>query len=177
MNVSEMKRLVAYNFKDLLQVHNSSVATCRILTDLSSAVHSPGVQRPVTRSPQHSSTRPPFPSLPLVLPSQAVHTDKTLKIMDNVTKSLGNTICAFEANACLVFRTRELKCEVQGHQCHKVHSQSQHEGTSTSVAVSTQRPKTLNLWTYKLHALGDYMASIRMFGTTDSYLTQPVSIW
>ena len=106
-----------------------------------------------------------------------MHTDETLEIMDNVTKSLGNTICAFEANACLVFRTRELKCKVQGHQFHKVHSQSQHEGTSTSVAVSTQRPKTLNLRTYKLHALGDYMASIRMFGTTDSYLTQPVSIW
>ena len=43
MNVSEMKRLAAYDFEDLLQVCNSSVATCRIPTDLSSAVRSPSV--------------------------------------------------------------------------------------------------------------------------------------
>ena len=36
------------------------------------------------------------------------------------------------------------------------------------------RPKVLNLRTYKLHALGDYVVQIRMFGTTDSYSTQPV---
>lgn len=35
--------------------------------------------------------------------------------------------------------------------------------------------KTLNLFTYKFHALGDYVRSIRLFGTTDSYSTQIVS--
>lgn len=35
--------------------------------------------------------------------------------------------------------------------------------------------KSLNLKTYKFHALGDYVASIRRFGTTDSYSTEPVS--
>jgi len=38
----------------------------------------------------------------------------------------------------------------------------------------TQRPKTLNLNTYKWHALGDYADTIRNFGTTDSYSTEPV---
>jgi hypothetical protein len=37
------------------------------------------------------------------------------------------------------------------------------------------RPKSFNLFTYKLHALGDYVQSIRAFGTTDSYSTQLVS--
>jgi hypothetical protein len=35
-------------------------------------------------------------------------------------------------------------------------------------------PKTLNLNTYKLHALGDYTATIRKYGTTDSYSTEAV---
>jgi hypothetical protein len=34
--------------------------------------------------------------------------------------------------------------------------------------------KVLNLQTYKLHALRDYAAQIRFYGTTDSYLTQTV---
>ena len=36
-------------------------------------------------------------------------------------------------------------------------------------------PKTLNLNTYKWHAIGDVVPSIRLFGTTDSYSTQIVS--
>jgi len=51
------------------------------------------------------------------------------------------------------------------------------EGTSgitqnqgTLVTVTSERcPRLLNLQTYKLHALGDYAAHIRMYGTTDSY--------
>ena len=39
----------------------------------------------------------------------------------------------------------------------------------------TAKQKVYNLFTYKLHALGDYMKSIRMFGITDSYSTQIVS--
>jgi len=36
------------------------------------------------------------------------------------------------------------------------------------------REKTFNLNTYKFHALGDYAATIRQFGTTDSYSTEMV---
>lgn len=38
----------------------------------------------------------------------------------------------------------------------------------------TAKVKILNLFTYKLHALGDYVRTIRLFGTTDSYSTQIV---
>ena len=34
----------------------------------------------------------------------------------------------------------------------------------------------LNLFTYKFHALGDYVRTIRLFGGTDSYSTQLVGI-
>ncbi|KAG2084375.1 uncharacterized protein F5147DRAFT_782501 [Suillus discolor] len=37
----------------------------------------------------------------------------------------------------------------------------------------SRRKKLLNFRTYKFHALGDYVASIRQFGTTDSYSTEP----
>ncbi|KAI3997994.1 hypothetical protein K525DRAFT_275768 [Schizophyllum commune Loenen D] len=36
----------------------------------------------------------------------------------------------------------------------------------------TRKAKTLNLSTYKFHALGDYVRSIKLYGTTDSYSTQ-----
>jgi hypothetical protein len=46
----------------------------------------------------------------------------------------------------------------------------------TGAQTSTRRPKMLNLNTYKHHALGDYVATIRKFGTTDSYSTEAVSV-
>ena len=41
---------------------------------------------------------------------------------------------------------------------------------------AAQRPKVLNLNTYKWHALGDYTSAIRQFGTMDSYSTEIVSV-
>jgi hypothetical protein len=43
------------------------------------------------------------------------------------------------------------------------------------ITKQSRRKKSFNLQTYKFHALGDYVASIRRFGTTDSYSTEPVS--
>ncbi|THH05402.1 hypothetical protein EW146_g9914 [Bondarzewia mesenterica] len=45
--------------------------------------------------------------------------------------------------------------------------------TASSVDSNTARRKYLNLNTYKWHSLGDYVAMIRLFGTSDSYSTQP----
>lgn len=41
--------------------------------------------------------------------------------------------------------------------------------------VTGQQRKTLNLNTYKDHALGDYVETIRHYGTVDSYSTESVS--
>ena len=48
------------------------------------------------------------------------------------------------------------------------------ETSTPSVAPAKRRQKKLNLSTYKLHALADYVHTIRLFGTTDSYSTQTV---
>jgi len=50
-------------------------------------------------------------------------------------------------------------------------------GASTAGTDTLKIPaqvQILNLFTYKLHALGDYVRTIRAFGTTDSYSTQIV---
>ena len=40
---------------------------------------------------------------------------------------------------------------------------------------SSSKKKKLNLNTYKFHALADYVSTIKLFGTTDSYSTLIVS--
>ena len=39
---------------------------------------------------------------------------------------------------------------------------------------ASRLPKTLNLNTYKDHSVGDYVDSIRRYGTVDSYSTESV---
>ena len=46
--------------------------------------------------------------------------------------------------------------------------------TKTDTLKSSPKVEILNLFTYKLHALGDYVHTIRAFGTTDSFSTQIV---
>jgi hypothetical protein len=46
---------------------------------------------------------------------------------------------------------------------------------ATSARATKRNHKTFNLETYALHSLGDYPNTIRQFGTTDSYSTEPVS--
>ena len=48
--------------------------------------------------------------------------------------------------------------------------------SSTKLAAKRKKKvRYLNLKTYKLHALGNYAQTIRCFGPTDGYSTQPVS--
>ena len=52
-------------------------------------------------------------------------------------------------------------------------SSARHPLKSTSIRAGRHR-KTLNINTYKFHSYGDYARIIRTYGTTDSYLTEPV---
>ena len=53
-------------------------------------------------------------------------------------------------------------------------SNSKHTMAGASEKQKGRLPKTLNLNTYKFHALGDYTRMIRRYGTTDSYTTEVV---
>lgn len=107
-----------------------------------------------------------------------MHTDETLRNLDRVTERLANQLRAFVAETCPEFSMKELRCEVEARRQCETKEQLSKGATlpgnlTDRASTSMQHPKTLNLNTYKLHALGDYCSQIRLFGTTDSYSTQP----
>jgi hypothetical protein len=106
-----------------------------------------------------------------------MHTDTTLEILSEVTTSLGNSLRGFEEKTCAMFQTRELERERAARQRRHEKNTANDEARPKPAAPNNnaRKPKHLNLKTYKHHALGDYVATIRRCGTTDSYSTEPVS--
>ena len=106
-----------------------------------------------------------------------VHTDETLRVMDDVTVILRAELRSFQSITCSSFFTRELKQEAEGHYRCQVRTKTLNGQLSKENVrpACARHEKTFNLQTYKLHALGDYTETIRRYGTTDSYSTQPVS--
>ena len=88
-----------------------------------------------------------------------MQTDSTLDLLEKVTREFGRLIRQFRDKTAEEFDTVELPRETRAR-----------KGEARS-----PKKKKLNLNTYKFHALGDYVATIRLFGTTDSYSTQVVS--
>jgi hypothetical protein len=84
-----------------------------------------------------------------------MHTDSTLDLLEAVTREFGRLMRQFRDQTSNEFDTVELPRE-------------------TGTRKNGLKKKKLNLNTYKFHALGDYVATIRLFGTTDSYSTQVV---
>lgn len=106
-----------------------------------------------------------------------MHTDETLNLLDATTATLGKRLRHFQKFTCSAFKTHELKREAERRQRQHLRNTVGSEGAATSESTpqTARRPKTFNLQTYKLHALGDYSTCIRKFGTTDSYSTEPVN--
>jgi hypothetical protein len=133
-----------------------------------------------------------------------MHNDLTLAVMDTVTISLGKKLRAFTEKTCPAFATKELRKEYNtrlrreakkaagnasnnhltyGSETTGVTQTTSNPHVTTLPTVthagrpygtSGQRPKTLNLNTFKGHSLGDYGNTIRVYGTSDSYSTEPV---
>ena len=106
-----------------------------------------------------------------------MHTDITLDVLSGVTTSLGNNLREFEEKTCNMFQTRELERERAARQRRRGKNMVNNEARPEPAAPNNnaRKPKHLNLKTYKYHALGDYVSTIRCYGTTDSYSTEPVS--
>ena len=105
-----------------------------------------------------------------------LHTEQTLELFDAATNYLGHSTCKFERTTCRYYHTTELPQEYAVHGHHTA-ALSAKQGRAIPPATSRPKQKRLNLHTYKFHALGDYVDTIRMFGTTDNYMTQTVSTW
>ena len=104
-----------------------------------------------------------------------MHTDETLTLLDTITERLGKHLRHFQRTTSTAFDTKELKREAESRQRRELKNIAGHAARVASAPQVSRRQKTFNLQTYKLHALGDYAASIRKYGTMDSYSTEPAS--
>ena len=109
-----------------------------------------------------------------------MHTDFSLSWLEQCTTTLGRQLRRFQSYTCSFFQTRELPKEeaARGRRQAKKQSTSNQKDKRATPAAPAAPPssklKVFNLVTFKLHALGDYVRTIRWFGTSDSYSTQPV---
>jgi hypothetical protein len=110
-----------------------------------------------------------------------MHIDETLKILDDVTTEMGTKFRAFSAKTCSTFNTRELPRETAARKRRRLKKKDGKKVSMDPSAKSTEapdgpRPRRFNLQIYKYHVLCDYPKTIRMYGTSDSYSTEPVKI-
>lgn len=101
-----------------------------------------------------------------------MHSDLTLAILDKETTVVGRLLRTFNANTCAQFKTKELRREAEARQ--RKSAKAAQGGQSSSSTVTTRKSRSFNMNTYKVHALGDYVETIKTYGTTDSYSTEPV---
>lgn len=106
-----------------------------------------------------------------------LHTDSTVGYLSVATTELGTKLCRFVRTTCEAYVTHELPREQEGRARRKRAKAAR--GTPGETAPDPLPPtsakrKMFNMFTYKLHALGDYLMAILQYGTSDSYSTQVV---
>ncbi|KAF8350424.1 hypothetical protein F5887DRAFT_913458 [Amanita rubescens] len=109
-----------------------------------------------------------------------LHTETTINALEASTKRLGKSLREFKSVTCETYVTKELPSEeaARGRRESALRAkQPASNGPTTNTTARRKREKKFNLSTYKLHALGDYPHTIRMFGTTDGYTSQVVGYY
>ncbi|KAF8890440.1 hypothetical protein BD779DRAFT_1438607 [Infundibulicybe gibba] len=177
-NASEMKRLAARDFEDLLQ------NMIPVVDGLLPEPHNAQVLRLLFRLAEWHA-----------LAKLRIHTEDTLQHLEKTTTTMGREIRAFRDSTRESFTTKELPGEVASRVRRKQKKSEAQTAQNTIITGATtdsntptaatgnstvtpaaqpitQRHKVLNLHTYKFHALGDYARTIRTVGTSDSYSTQ-----
>ncbi|PCH37180.1 hypothetical protein WOLCODRAFT_83675, partial [Wolfiporia cocos MD-104 SS10] len=180
-NVSAMKQLAARDFEDILQCiipvfdmllppeHNEVVVM--LLFELAT---------------WHALAKP------------CLHMEDNFTVFTRMTESLGDSLHAFINTTCEAYDTQELPKEHAAHGRHtatmceqgsvisnrKKSRQGKGKGKAMDMNTSSRmanellngpKIKKLNLSTYKLHVLANYLQAIQQFGMTDNYSTQAIS--
>ncbi|KAI0069724.1 hypothetical protein K474DRAFT_1713979 [Panus rudis PR-1116 ss-1] len=157
-NVSSLKKLAARDYEDILQ---ESIFFENLLPDMQ---HDKLLSELLfTLAEWHANAK------------LRMHTDTTLDILRSVTQTLGSQLRSLVKNICPSYDTKELPSEVtkRGRRLSRKRAQGQaRQVRQNEPAARGPKRKLLNLATYKLHALGDYVWHIFTFSTTDSYSTQ-----
>jgi hypothetical protein len=100
-----------------------------------------------------------------------LHSDQTLELLDNSTVQIGKEFRSMNNRTCPAFATWELRREVDARK-----RRQKNKTTNSRVSEADgPLPKSFNLQIYKYHSLGDYVKTIRRFGTTDWFSTESVS--
>jgi hypothetical protein len=173
-NASEMKRLAARDYEDLLQVRftcyskfscSQRFMQCAIpaIEGLLPGIHNKRIMKLLYRTAELHA-----------LAKARMHTDASLDVLEKLTVEFGQLMREFRDLTCSDFSTVELPREAAARVRRQSDRTTNIPTASSSAPSSSRQPKKFNLLTYKFHALGDYVRSIRLFGTTDSYSTQLV---
>jgi hypothetical protein len=104
-----------------------------------------------------------------------MHTATTLQTLEELTSTFGTLLRRFSAQTSATYTTFELPREAAARARRRTKRKTNEGGGLAS--ESSHPPKNakhFNLTTYKLHAMGDYVNTIRKYGTVDSYSTQLV---
>jgi hypothetical protein len=98
-----------------------------------------------------------------------IHSDSTVTFLEQTFNQLSQLLRKFRRVTCAAFETKELPREKAARQ-RRLAQQPESNATESSGA----KTKKFNLGTYKFHAMGDYVSTIRLFSTVDSFTTQMV---
>lgn len=101
-----------------------------------------------------------------------IHLESTVAFLEETFKKLSQKLRKFQVYTCAIFNTVELPKEKAARQRKAI---ERSDTNNTSAESSGARQKKFNLATYKFHVMGDYVRTIRLFRTTDSFTTQIVS--
>ncbi|KIK33685.1 hypothetical protein CY34DRAFT_18219 [Suillus luteus UH-Slu-Lm8-n1] len=151
-NTSEMKKLAAHDFEDILQ------CAIPVFEGLFPPPHDRAVQSLLYRFAQWHA-----------LAKLRLHSESTMAFLEKTFQKLSRRLRKFQRDTCAAFDTVELPREKAARQ-----KKSSQRSKTNAISPESSGPKVkrFNLSTYKFHAMADYVSSIRLFGTTDSFTTQ-----
>lgn len=109
-----------------------------------------------------------------------LHTETTVKDLENSTTRLGTILRKFQRNVCSAYETYDLPSEEAVRVRRKAKKALQSQSAKkkriqpSTLKKTPRRQRTFNLNTYKTHSLGSYARAIRLHGSTDNYNSQTV---
>jgi hypothetical protein len=114
-----------------------------------------------------------------------LHTETTVRDLENSTTRLGNLLRSFQADVCSKYQTFDLPSEEAARARRKAAAAKKDggmvaannsKGKGKETTSRSRKARIFNLNTYKVHSLGRYPKGIRLFGTADGYSTQTVGL-
>ncbi|KAJ3778513.1 hypothetical protein FB446DRAFT_768429 [Lentinula raphanica] len=152
-NASEMKRLAARDFEDLLQA-------IPVFDGLLKGPDNELLMSLLYRTAEWHA-----------LAKLRLHTDRTLDYLEMRTQEFGRLMREFR-DMSKKFNPKETERERSARYRRTAEQAKKSKASASAIGSGSARSKTLNLNTYKWHGMMDDVPFIRRFGPTDSYSTQ-----